>query len=329
MILGKRKLHFPSLTLRNADADMIGSLTIEEQSEEIFHITTNVSSDNIKFKSLFREWNNFHQEVIGENNVFGKAQAKVYFEAPFDLRGGVISKSIKSQVYLKITDGQLKNVDAFKSITESLKTSSAKLVIGKNNIAYLENKLLDLKFETLENTFIIQNGKLEIPAMLIHTNALDIEVSGTHTFDNIIDYRFAFRFRDLKEKNIQSEFGVEEDDGTGVKVFMRMFGDIDNPTIVWDKTAKKEQAKENREAEKENVKSMLKSEFGLFKNDSTVKTYIQKEGTKETLQLDFGPAKTEDPIDTKKPKKDSKIKNTLKGWKEEADKSKKEEIDLN
>ena len=63
--------------------------------------------------------------MIGENNVFGKAQAKVYFEAPFDLRGGVISKSIKSQVYLKITDGQLKNVDAFKSITESLKTSSA------------------------------------------------------------------------------------------------------------------------------------------------------------------------------------------------------------
>ena len=146
---------------------------------------------------------------------------------------------------------------------------------------------------------------------------------------NIIDYRFAFRFRDLKEKNTQSEFGVEEDDGTGVKIFMRMSGDIDNPTIIWDKTAKKEKAKENREAEKENVKSILKAEFGLFKNDTTVKTFIQKEGPKETLQLDFGPAKTEDPIDTKKPKKDSKIKNTLKGWKEEADKSKKEEIDLN
>ena len=329
MILGKRKLHFPNLTLRNADADMIGSLTIEERSEEVFHITTTVSSDNIKFKSLFKEWNNFRQEVIGENNIFGKAQAKVYFEAPFDLRGGVISKNIKSQVYLKITDGQLKNVDAFKSITESLKTSSAKLVIGKNNIAFLEKKLLDLKFETLENTFIIENGKLIIPAMFIHTNALDIETSGTHTFDNVIDYRFAFRFRDLKENELQSEFGVEEDDGTGIKVYMRMFGDIDNPTIVWDKTAKKEQAKENREAEKENVKSMLKSEFGLFKNDSTVKTFIQKEGPKETIQLEFGPAKTEESIDAKKPKKDSKIKNTLKSWKEEADKSKKEEIDLN
>lgn len=330
MLVKNRRLDFPSVSLRNADADVRGSLIIEERSPEIFHITTQVQSDNLQFKSLFKEWNNFHQEVIGENNIFGKAQAKVYFEAPFDLRSGVISRSIKSQVYLKITDGRLKNVDAFKSITESLKTNSARMVIGKDNIAGLEKKLLDLRFETLENTFTIENSQLVIPAMLIHTSALDIETSGTHTFDNRIDYRFAFRFRDLKDKSRMTEFGEEVDDGTGMKVYMRMHGTIDDPIIVWDKTSRKEQAKENREAEKETVKSMLKTEFGMFKGDSTVKTYQQKEGPKETLKIEFGPAKTEDPIDQqKKPKKDSKIKNTLKSWKEESDKSKQEEIDLN
>lgn len=329
MLVGNRKLDFPSISLRNSDADIHGSLKIEERYAEIFHITTEIAADNLQFKPLFREWNNFQQEVIGEKNIFGKAQAKVYFEAPFDLRSGVISRSIKSQVYLKIKDGRLKNVDAFKSITESLKTSSAKMAIGKENIAGLERKLLDLKFETLENTFTIQNGRLEIPTMLIHTSALDIETSGTHTFDNKIDYRFAFRFRDLKEKERVSEFGEEVDDETGMRVYMRMYGDIDNPTIIWDKSAKKEQARENREAEKENVKSILKSEFGFFKNDSTVKTYQQKEGPKEVLKLEFGPEKIVDPIDEKKPKKNSKIKNTLKGWKEESDKSKKEEIEIN
>lgn len=330
MLVKDRRLEFPSVSLRNADADVQGSLIIEERSPEIFHITTQVQSDNLQFKSLFREWNNFHQEVIGENNIFGKAQAKVYFEAPFDLRSGVISRSIRSQVYLKITDGRLKNVDAFKSITESLKTNSARMVIGKDNIAGLEKKLLDLRFETLENTFTIENSQLVIPAMLIHTSALDIETSGTHTFDNRIDYRFAFRFRDLKDKSQMTEFGEEVDDGTGMRVFMRMHGTIDDPIIAWDKTSRKQQAKENREAEKETVKSMLKSEFGMFKGDSTVKTYQQKEGPKETLKIEFGPVKTEDPIDLqKKPKKDSKIKNTLKNWKEESDKSKQEEIDLN
>jgi hypothetical protein len=330
MFVENRKLEFPNVSLRNADADIEGSLTIEERSPEIFHITTNVHSENMQFKSLFREWNNFHQEVIGENNIFGKAEARVYFEAPFDLRSGVISRSIRSLVYLKITDGRLKNVDAFRSITESLKTNSARMVIGKENIAGLEKKLLDLRFETLENTFTIENSQLVIPAMLIHTSALDIETSGTHTFDNRIDYRFAFRFRDLKDKSRITEFGEEVDDGTGMRVFMRMHGMIDDPIIVWDKTSRKEQAKENREAEKETVKSILKTEFGMFKGDTTVKTYQQKEGPKETLKLEFGPAKEEDPIDQqKKPKKDSKIKNTLKNWKEESEKSKQEEIEFN
>jgi hypothetical protein len=330
MLIDNRKLEFPGVSLRNAGADVQGSLIIEERSPEIFHITTQVQSDNLQFKPLFREWNNFHQDVIGENNIFGKAQAKVYFEAPFDLRSGVISKSIRSQVYLKVTDGRLKNVDAFRSITESLKTNSARMVIGKDNIAGLEKKLLDLRFETLENTFTIENSQLVIPAMLIHTNALDIETSGTHTFDNRIDYRFVFRFRDLKDKSQMTEFGEEVDDGTGMKVFMRMHGTIDDPVVEWDKTSRKEQAKENREAEKETVKSILKTEFGMFKGDSTVKTYQEKEGPKETLKIEFGPAKTEEPIDQqKKTKKDSKIKNTLKNWKEESDKSKQEEIDIN
>jgi hypothetical protein len=328
MVMGNRKIHFPTLTLNNADADLNGNLTIEERSPEIFYLTTNVATNNVNFKSLFREWNNFRQEVIGENNISGQAQAKVYLEAPFDLRSGVISKSIKSEIYIRIQDGHLKNVDAFKSITDNLRTSSsAKLAIGSKNIALLEKKLQDLKFETLENTLIIRNGKMEIPLMSIKSSVLDVDVSGSHTFTNQIDYRFAFRFRDLKEANQVSEFGEEIDDGTGVMVFMRMYGDLDDPTIVWDKEAKKDVAKQNREEAKQDAKSILKSEFGFFKNDSTVKIYQEKKQDKETLKMQFGPEETENPALIEKPKKDSKLKNKLKEMQEEADKNKKEKVE--
>jgi hypothetical protein len=253
----------------------------------------------------------------------------VYFSAPFDLRSGIISKAIKAEVYLKITDGKLKNVSSFKSITESLQSNTAKLVLGKENIALLEKKLMDLRFETLENTFTIENGKLTIPEMMIHTSALDVETAGTHTFENLIDYRFAFRFRDLKDKSRITEFGEEVDDGTGMKVYMRMYGSVDNPTIVWDKTSRKQQLKEDLKQEKETVKSMLKSEFGLFKNDSTLKSYQEKQGPKETIKVEFGtPALTEPPTEQKKTKKDSKLKSTLKNWKEESDKDKQEKIEF-
>lgn len=330
MVMSERRLSFPSISLQNAQADIQGKVLIEERSPEIFTITAEVASANLEFKPLFREWDNFNQTVIGEENIFGKAQSKVYFSAPFDLRSGIISKAIKAEVYLKITDGKLKNVSSFKSITESLQSNTAKLVLGKENIALLEKKLMDLRFETLENTFTIENGKLTIPEMMIHTSALDVETAGTHTFENLIDYRFAFRFRDLKDKSRITEFGEEVDDGTGMKVYMRMYGSVDNPTIVWDKTSRKQQLKEDLKQEKETVKSMLKSEFGLFKNDSTVKSYQEKQGPKETIKVEFGtPALTEPSVDPKKPKKDSKLKSTLKNWKEESDKDKQEKIEFN
>lgn len=330
MLFGNRIFHFPSIALNSAGADISGNLTIDERSPEIFYITTNITSSNIQFKPLFREWNNFRQEVINENNVFGKAQAKVYFEAPFDLRSGVLSKSIKSEIYLRILDGRLKDVESFKSITESLKTSSsAKLAIGPKNIALLEKKLQDLKFETLENTLIIRNGRMEIPQMKINSSALDIETSGTHTFENEIDYRFAFRFRELKDKERVSEFGEEIDDETGVRVYMRMYGNLSTPKIEWDKQSKKADAKENREAEKQDVKSILKTEFGFFKNDTSVKIYQEKKKPMEKLEFEFGEGNKEDDLqEIKKPEKDSKLKNKLKNLKEQSEKEKQQNVDI-
>ena len=89
-----------------------------------------------------------------------------------------------------------------------------------------------------------------------------------------------------KEKT--SEFGEIIDDGTGFRVYMRMYGNIDNPTIEWDKQSRKETTKENMAKEKEDVKSLLKSEFGLFKNDTTVKSYVkEKNPPKEEMIKDL------------------------------------------
>jgi hypothetical protein len=333
MEVKNRSINFPSLSLRNADADVRGSLTIQERSPERFQIATRFSTSNLNFKSLFKEWNNFSQDVIGEDNISGIAQVEGYFEAPFHLKNGIVSDEIRSEVHLKLSNGRLRNVGAFKSITESLKSfTSTRLAIGKDNINLLDKKLQDLQFETLENTFIIRNSRLEIPSMTIQSSALDMNISGTHTFTNKIDYRFAFRFRDLKEKSVESEFGEEVDDGTGMKVYMRMYGDLDNPTIEWDMTARKQQAAENRAAEKETVKSMLKSEFGMFKTDTTVKTYQHKVLPKEELHIEMSPAKKSDsdvPAEKKKQKSTTKTNKTINGWKKESEESKEEEIEFN
>ena len=329
MSVNERKVHFSKITIKTGGADVYGSLTIDEKTPEIFHISSQVVSDNINFTKLFKEWDDFKQTVIKSSNIEGEAKANVSFEAPFDLRSGVISNAIVANIGIQIDNGRLKNVETFNSIISSLKSSSLKAVLGKDNIDAFGNKLKDLKFDQLKNTLIIKNSVLTIPQMSITSSALDVELSGKHAFDNKVDYRFGFRFRDLKKEKT-SEFGEIIDDGTGFRVYMRMYGNIDNPTIEWDKQSRKETTKENMAKEKEDVKSLLKSEFGLFKNDTTVKSYVkEKNPPKEEMIIEFDPDNSVDPIiEEKKPKKDSKINRMLEKMKQDSDAEKKEKIEF-
>jgi len=323
-----RTINFPRVSLVNGGADVLGSLRIEETSPEIFYVTSHLVSKNINFTKLFREWDDFKQEVITSDNIEGVAQANVSFEAPFDLRSGIISNAIRSTIDLQIDNGRLKNVQAFNEIISSLSDTRMKSVLGKENITLFSRKLSDLRFDQLKNTIIIQRGVLTIPNMSINSNALSLEVSGKHTFENVIDYRFGFRFRDLKKKQ-ESEFGEIIDDDSGLRVYLRMYGELDSPTIEWDKESRKEQAKENRAEEKKNAKSILKSEFGLFKNDTTVKQYIKEVVPKEELIIEFDPLKSIDTIiENKEPKRDTKMTRWLEKMKQQAKKEKEENEDF-
>jgi hypothetical protein len=320
-----RRILFRDIQAHHAGCDMRGDVQIEERSPEYFYVQTNLVTDNMSFRELFREWNNFDQDVITEQNISGKAEAKVHLEAPFDFETGLISQKLSAQVYMKIKDGKLKDVGAFQSIIKSLDTKTARAIIGKENIRQLERKLKSLDFQTLENTFYIENEKLVIPEMLISSSVMDMQLAGNHTFTNKVDYRFAFRFRDLKEKKA-TEFGEEMDDGTGVRVYLRMTGDLDNPTIIWDRQAMKEDAKAKREEEKRNIKSMLKTEFGFFSKDSTVQEYQPKKQQSEHISIDFDQPQPAHINEEKR--KPSKVKNKLNDWKKESEKQKQEEIEF-
>jgi len=331
MNLVNRVIHFPKVAVQNGGADIRGSLTINESKPEIFYISSQIVSNNINFRKLFHEWDNFKQEVIKSSNISGVAKANVMFEAPFDLRSGIMMKAIVAKVGIQIEDGRLYGVKSFSEITKSLKaTPSARLAIGKDNINEFEKKLKDLKFSKLQNTILIREGIINIPAMSIESSALDVELSGKHTFDNKIDYRFGFKFRDLKAKEV-SEFGVIDDDGSGKFVFMRMYGDLYNPKIEWDKTSNKEHKKEMREIAKRDAKSILKSGFGLYKNDTTVKEFIQERRPHEELIIhDDLIDEIDDLKKQKTPKKETKFGKWLEKEKAKAkeEKLKRESIDF-
>lgn len=328
MTVKNRLIRFPRIAVKNGGTEIKGSLSIEEKSPEYMYLSSQLVSRDIDFKPLFKEWNNFNQDVIKSENISGRAQANLSFDAPFDLRNGIVSNAINATIGIQIDEGRLKDVSTFKIITESLREPGIRTYLGKENINVLEKKLLDLRFEQLSNTLIIKNGVLTIPTMSIASSALDVEVSGQHSFKNEIDYRFGFRLRDLKAKK-ESEFGTIIDDGTGMRVYMRMYGTMDNPIVEWDKTTRKLEAQENRAAAKADAKSILKTEFGLFKNDTTVKRYVQDRTPHEELILDFNPVDSIDEIFNEKApkKKNTWVDRKIKGMRKESEIQKRERED--
>jgi len=330
MEVGSREIVINQLFGRSADASVSGTVHVAETSPEYFEMTSNLHSSDIQFKPLFKEWNNFDQEVITAANISGRADVGLIMKAPFTFNSGIVKEYIDADLKIKVFNGSLKNVSTFKALTADLKTAKTRMVLKKREVEALEGKLDNIKFETLENVISIKRSKIYIPKMEIHSSALDITTEGTHSFSNQIDYKFSFRFRDLKQRKDESEFGIIEDDGTGVKVYVRMYGDLDNPIIEWDKLSKQEENRENREAVKNETMSMLKSEIGLFKKDTTVKAYQPKTKQREVLQMNFGEDGTVDPVEEKKEKqkKNTKINGAIQRLKSQDPKKKEEEFSV-
>lgn len=324
--IGSRLLNFNDLELTNSAARIEGKVSISEKSPEVFTIQTAAHTDRLSFQPLFKEWNNFDQNVISSEQIQGFAKVNLNLTAPFDLRTGIKKNDIVAKIKLVVEDGKLSNVQAFKAITQSLRSSKmVHLALKQRNIETLEKNLLNLSFDRLENEFEIKNSQIILPKMLISNNALDVNLVGTHGFDNQVDYRFDFRFRELKSQDRRTEFGEVVDDGTGVRLFVHLFGPLDDPTIEWDKSAQKQLVKENFEQEKQTAKSILKSELGLYKKDTTVAVYVAPKENKVRVEVT---SSLDTPEAEVSPKPEGKVQKTFSKWKEEAEKKKKSSTTL-
>ena len=120
--------------------------------------------------------------------------------------------------------------------------------------------------------------------MKIKSTALSVFISGTHSFDNEIDYQIKLLLSELISKkarkrnaNLNNEFGAVEDDGLGrTTLYLKMDGNVDNPNIYFDKIRIKEKIKSEVKKEIEEIKNIIKEDVLNKKTDST-KTEEEKQ----------------------------------------------------
>ena len=127
------------------------------------------------------------------------------------------------------------------------------------------SELKNIRFSKLQNQVEIKNQKIYIPQMKILTNALNLQLQGSHSFENIIDYKIQLNLlKLLTSKFEKSTDDLAEADKTTegfLNLYLTMTGPADNPIIKYDKSAVKEKIASDLKKEKNELKKVLEQEF--------------------------------------------------------------------
>jgi len=260
--LRDRKLVADPILFSTMDGAVSGSGMIDAGRGDTLLITCDAKILKVNIRKLFADLENFGQDELQDKHLRGALTADVKFASLWgaDLEANLDKIYARGEVMIE--RGELIGFEPMKALSDHIKVE----------------ELEHIKFATLKNQVEIRDSKVIIPSMDIESSAMNITMSGTHDFSNMIDYRFRIRMDEImarKAKNAHKqneEFGqVEDDGGRRFSLYLSMTGHIDNPVIKYDRKSAVQRVKEDLKDEKKNLKQVLHDEFGWFKKDSAVR----------------------------------------------------------
>lgn len=242
-ILSAENLAFTSMNGQiNASLSIDGSV----QGKILTKCSANINDVNIQ--KLFYSFENFGQKGITDKHIRGTLFSTVTYSSVFNPKLDIDPASVVVKANIRIENGELADYKPLLSLSKYI------------NVAELK----DVRFSTLNNIIEIRNKTVYIPEMEIRSSALNLQATGTHTFENVIDYHLRLLFSDLLSRNVKkqnNEFGVEQDDGLGKTVlFIHLTGTTDNPVFRYDSKSAVNKLLNDLKKEKENLKKLFRKD---------------------------------------------------------------------
>lgn len=311
-----RIFSFESLNFKTMDGNASTHGFIKLKNNGGFDLTCHAKLQQIDITKLFEQLNNFGQTTLTHKNIAGKLNTEIDYSSSWSNLNNIIPESIIADAKVNISEGQLNNFTPLNKLSKFISIT----------------ELSQIKFKDLENNVNIQNKKIYIPQFKINSSALNLLCSGTHDFNNNIDYHFQLTLNDLLSKkfklnrNKNSEFNeIAESEEGKTTLFISMTGHIDNPVIKYDKKELKNFVKSEFKNEKNTIKQLLKEDFGLFKNDKSIQQNTPKKESKPTnFEVEW--EESDPPIDkvkTDKKASDKKFSDSPKSTPKREEKEKK------
>ena len=213
------------------------------------YMKAKLTCEQMNLREFFRQAENFGQEVMVYKNVRGTLDAKLLINAFWDEEANFEYDKLHVLGDIAVQRGELVNF---------------KMLYDFSDYIHL-NDLKKIKFTDLHNYMEIKKSKLYIPTMFLQSNAMNLTVSGTHSFDNKLDYNIKVNagqvvFNKLKGHDASLKPQKSKKKGW-FNLYYRIYGPIDTYKYGSDKKRVKKSFA-NSEVSKKRIQKALRKEFG-------------------------------------------------------------------
>jgi hypothetical protein len=242
------------LSMNLANGSLAADFNLFPTSNGQFGVTCTGALNHIDIQQSFLLFDNFGQSYLTQNNIKGNATVLADFQTTLASDLSVLPNSIKSDLQVNIENGELNDVESFQYLIAYIKGNKWIAPLMKED--EFAEKLRHIKFSTLQNSIHIENSIITFPLMDIESSAMSITIEGTHSFDNVLDYRIGF---DLKEMLLKASSTAGDKSGRQIYLYMR--GPIDNLEFGLDKDALRSDRVSAKLMEKEKLNRIFTNAF--------------------------------------------------------------------
>lgn len=213
------------------------------------HLKAKLVCDDIDANEFFRQTDNFGQDVLTSKNIKGDIDAKIAINAYWDKEGEMEMDKLHVITDAHIQNGELIKFEMLEDFSKFVKLKD----------------LQHIHFTDTRNWFEVKNGVLDIPVMLIQSNALNLTMSGKHSFEQEIDYNIKVNAGQVIMKKLFKRPGskpIKAKNGL-FNLYYKIKGDIEDYDMDSAKKMIKREFEES-ERKKQRLKNQLVREFGTI-----------------------------------------------------------------
>ena len=217
---------------------------VDAKNSKAIEVVTSFKLQGIPIDSIFYLFQNFNQEFIESKDLKGNAFADVALEMTLNEKLKLYPETLIADIGITVKNGELNNFEPMQKLNK-----------------YLDDEGLSrLRFADLKNDIHIEKRTIYIPLMEVRSNVTTIQLSGTHSFDQRIDYRVVAPIWNKKKVDPDEAFGAIEEDNTGKsKIFLKIAGNTDNYSVSYDKGAVKKKIAGDLKKEVQELKEAFKT----------------------------------------------------------------------